>query len=105
MSEFEAIEILRKWLAEHGHMPGIKYLALAIKTAIQALEEKRKHEKGCEYCNEPSKLMEICYEDAKVKDCYIHMCSDGAAIFLNGETTLYMSIDCCPKCGRRLSHD
>lgn len=41
MSGFEAIEILKKWLKEHGHMPGIKWLAQAIKIAVKALEEKQ----------------------------------------------------------------
>ncbi len=77
----------------------------SIKTAIQALKEQQQREQGCEYCNEPSMLIDIFQCELKVKNCYIHMCSDGAGIFLNGETTLYMSIDCCPKCGRRLSHE
>ncbi|HEX2925055.1 MAG TPA: hypothetical protein VHP38_02155 [Ruminiclostridium sp.] len=103
MNKKEAIQILSKWLNEHGHMPGIKYLVLAIKMAIQALQEKQQREQGCEYCNEPSKLIDIFYGEVKVKNSYIHTCSDGAGIFLNGKTVFYMSIDFCPKCGRRLN--
>ena len=74
---------------------------------LQALtEEKQQREQGCEYCKEPTKLMEIhdC-ELEKKETCYIHLTSDGAAIFTNKSPVSYLDIDCCPKCGRELSHE
>lgn len=40
MNDNEAIQVLNKWLNEHGHMPGIKHLARAVVVAIKALEKQ-----------------------------------------------------------------
>lgn len=78
----------------------------------------------CEYCKAPGKEIKLHRQetDSNITECFIHIASDGAALFLRQQFVVgftddykqeikqlndyvYADIEYCPMCGRKLNHD
>ena len=75
----------------------------------------------CKYCEEPTKDISFVRQskESNIKECFIHVASDGAALYLRQKYTvkfdsngtpkinhltdlIYTDINFCPMCGRKL---
>ena len=78
----------------------------------------------CEYCEEPTKDITFFRQDGEsnIKECFVHVAKDGAALFIRQNYTvkfdgdgnpkinhltdlIYANIKYCPMCGRKLEVD
>ena len=78
----------------------------------------------CEYCVEPTKDFSFVRQsrESNIRECFIHVASDGAALFLRQDYAvkagkdgkliinhipdlIYANIKYCPMCGRKLEVD
>jgi hypothetical protein len=89
MREIEAIQNLKKWLDEHGHMPGIKWLVQAIKVAIDALEKQV-----------PKR---VTHEATLIRCCTCPNCKNVVDKFERfGDSKVRVTYNYCHFCGQRL---
>lgn len=73
----------------------------AAKLAITALKQQQEREQGCEYCAR-EKVIQIKFEGDEAGRAWMHKCSDGYGLFLEGEIITYIEVEYCPMCGRDL---
>jgi len=72
-----------------------------IEKAFEALEEKTERDQGCKYCTR-EKDIQIKFEGEEAGRAWMHNCSDGYGLFLEGEVITYIDIKYCPMCGKKL---
>jgi len=73
----------------------------AIDLAITVLKQQQEREQGCDYCTR-GKDIQIKFEGEEAGRAWIHNCSDGYGLFLEGEVITYIDVKYCPMCGRKL---